>query len=182
VPDRTFEVLHRARIRGLVPAEALGPIDDLVAASLLLVSAQGCMLTPAGLRRHEELLVAWRASVDLDTVATAYEHFLAVNQPVKRICARWQGQEDDAEALFVAVDGLSDMVERVTPALLRAGAAVPRFSTYTERLASALRQAGDGDRRYITDPRVDSVHTIWFECHEDFLITLGRDREAEGSY
>ena len=39
-----------------------------------------------------------------------------------------------------------------------------------------------GDGRFITDPEVDSIHSIWFECHEDYLTTLGRDRESEGSY
>jgi len=26
------------------------------------------------------------------------------------------------------------------------------------------------------------VHTVWMEIHEDYLQTLGRSREDEGSY
>jgi hypothetical protein len=59
---------------------------------------------------------------------------------------------------------------------------VPRFATYTPRLEAALDAAGSGDSRFITDPRVDSMHSVWFECHEDFLVTLGREREDEGSF
>jgi hypothetical protein len=82
----------------------------------------------------------------------------------------------------MTVDSLSGILERVKPALHRAGQAVPRFSTYVPRLEAALEAAASGDGRFITDPRVDSVHNIWFECHEDFLTVLGRDREEEGSY
>jgi hypothetical protein len=180
--DPTFESLHRARIRGLARVEDMTDVDDLVAASLLLVTERGCMLTPAGLERHEQLLAAWRDAVDLDVVVTAYERFLAVNQPMKDTCAGWQNGNADAEALFVTVDSLSGIVQRVKPALRRAAQAVPRFDTYTPRLQTALDAAAAGDGRFITDPRVDSLHSIWFECHEDFLVTLGRDREEEGSF
>ncbi len=47
----------------------------------------------------------------------------------------------------------------------------------SELVAASPRQA-----TVITDPRVDSVHNIWFECHEDFLNVLERDCEEEGSY
>ena len=178
--DPPFEALHRVRIRGLARVEDITGLDELAEASLLLVTDRGCMLTPAGLERHEQLLVSWRGTIDLDVVAAAYDRFLAVNQPVKDICAAWQG--DDDEGLFMAVDSLSGIVGRVRPALRRAAQAVPRFATYTPRLEAALDAAASGDGRFITDPRVDSLHSIWFECHEDFLVTLGRDREAEGSF
>jgi hypothetical protein len=82
----------------------------------------------------------------------------------------------------MAVDSLSEVVQRVKPALRRAAQTAPRFATYSPRLEAALQTAAAGDDRFITNPRVDSVHNIWFECHEDFLVTLGRDREAEGSF
>ena len=61
------------------------------------------------------------------------------------------------------------------------GAFLPGLETY-DRIDAALGAAREGDSRFITDPRVDSVHNIWFECHEDYLLTLGRDREEEGSF
>ena len=33
----------------------------------------------------------------------------------------------------------------------------------------------------MVSPAVDSYHTVWFEAHEDFLLTLGRTREQKGS-
>jgi len=181
-PLSMLEALHRARIRGLVPVDAMGDIGALVEAALLLVTARGVMLTPEGLARHEELLVTWRATVDLGDLAIAYERFLLVNQPVKDICAGWQRGAGDAEALFMTVDALTGLLERARPALRRAGQIVPRFASYGPRLQRAIETAGAGDSRFINDPRQDSVHTIWFECHEDFLTTLGRSREEEGSF
>src|ERR1700716_2064868 len=148
MPESTsFEALHRARIRGLARVEDLGDVDEVVEASLLLVADLGCMLTPAGLERHEQLLVEWRETVDLDVVATAYDRFLAVNQPVKDVCSGWS-KDNDPEALFMAVDSLSAVVQRVKPALRRAAQAVPRFATYGPRLEAALEAAGAGDGRF----------------------------------
>jgi hypothetical protein len=177
-----FEKLHRLRIRSLAPLETLGDVDELVAASLILVTPRGCMLTPAGLARHDELLEQWRGTLDLERVAKSYDRFLAVNQPVKDLCSRWQVEGKSEEALVMAAEDLSEIVDRVGSALRRAGQVVPRFETYEPRLRAALQAARDGDGRFITDPRVDSVHNIWFECHEDYLLTLGRDREQEGSF
>ena len=64
--------------------------------------------------------------------------------------------------------------------LNRAGEVSPRFTRYGERLSEALEQV-ETDPRFMVSPAVDSYHTVWFEAHEDFLLTLGRTREAEGS-
>lgn len=177
-----FETLHRLRIRSLVPLDELGEGDALVEEALVVVTKRGAMLTPTGLARHGELLSQWRDTIDVDVVAKTYERFLAVNQRVKDLCSRWQVESQDEEALFMVTEGLSQIVDRVRSALGRAGQAVPRFASYVPRLETALAMARDGDGRFITDPRVDSIHNIWFECHEDYLLTLGRDREQERSF
>jgi hypothetical protein len=33
-----------------------------------------------------------------------------------------------------------------------------------------------GDRAAFTAPLVESYHTVWFELHQDLLLTLGRQR------
>jgi hypothetical protein len=180
--DSEFETLHLARIRSLVPAEALGDISDLLENGLLTVTPRGCMLTPAGFERHEELLARWRNMIDGARLATTYERFLAVNQPVKDLCSRWQVEGKDDEALFMTVEDLSEILDRAGSALRRAAGVVPRFGTYPPRLQAALDAAREGDGRFITDPRVDSIHNVWFECHEDYLLSLGRSREEEGSF
>jgi hypothetical protein len=180
--DPAFESLHRLRIRGLVPVEQLPDATALAQQSLVIVAERGCMLTAEGLQRHEELLAQSREALDLESLARSYERFLSVNQRVKEICAGWQIRRDEPDALFMVVEDLAELIDRALPSLRRAGHVVPRFGSYESRLLTALENARGGNGRFITDPKVDSIHSIWFECHEDYLTTLGRDRESEGSY
>jgi pyruvate,orthophosphate dikinase len=76
---------------------------------------------------------------------------------------------------------LGEVERQVAPALAHAGDTIPRFARYGRRLALALQQA-DADPRFVASPLVDSFHTIWFECHEDFLVTLGRVRHRDDSW
>jgi hypothetical protein len=49
-------------------------------------------------------------------------------------------------------------------------------------LTRAMYWALDGDHDYVLSPRHESVHTVWMELHEDYLLTQDISREAEGSY
>lgn len=177
-----FDTLHVLRIRGLAPAAGLSELGPLVADELITVTDRGCVLTADGLARHAELLEQWRSGADIELLAKSYDRFMAVNKAVKELCARWQTQAGDAEARFMTAEELAEIIDRVRPALRRAGRVAPRFEGYIPRLDAAIDATRSGDDRFVTDPRVDSVHNIWFECHEDYLTSLGRDREEEGSY
>lgn len=178
-----FDALHEVRVRGIVPLGSLtGNVDTLIERGLLVATKRGYLLSPAGLELHSELADAWRVSVDLGLLGRAYERFLAVNVAVKESCVAWQVSPRDDDARFVAVDTLGSLLDRATPGLRRAGAVVPRFHAYADRLQAAIDKAGTGEIVFLTDPHHDSVHTIWFECHEDFLVCLGISREEEGSH
>lgn len=64
----------------------------------------------------------------------------------------------------------------VVPSLERLGRLWPRFSGYPERLSEALGRVKAGELRWLVDPRIDSYHGVWFELHEDFLVSTGRER------
>ena len=53
-----------------------------------------------------------------------------------------------------------------------------RLGPYPARLGNAIEQLQAGDTAYIARPTVDSYHQVWFELHEDLLVTLGRERAA----
>jgi pyruvate,orthophosphate dikinase len=188
VPDHVvLGLLHRLRIGGRVVANDL-PADEatlgiLAAHGLLRCSENGCTLTGPGLRRHAELIAAERESIDLVEVDRSYARFLQVNQPVKDTCASWQasGGQGDENAAIRALDVLEGLFDRARPALERVSSVVPRFGSYPQRLEAALDSVAAGDHAYLVAPQVDSFHTVWFECHEDYLLTLGRDREQEES-
>lgn len=182
-----FDLLHAVRVKGKLMDEAIPPeaskrLRELEGEGCVMGSPAGYVLTEDGLRRQEEMLAREREELDLDALSVAYDRFLALNDKVKALCARWQeldpGDELTRLELLEELEGLH---ERVEASLRRAARGVPRFGSYLERLTAALEGARAGEDRRITDPAVDSYHSIWFECHEDYLLTLGRDRESEGS-
>lgn len=191
-------LLHALRVKGFAPPEALaaalGCTVEAAAAGLARLAADGLveeraigaragwLPTPAGVERHAADLAA--AAVGDPALAAGlagvYGRFLACNGTVKGLCARWQLVQDDAER-FELLDELAGVHAEVEPALAEAAAAAGRFGRYASRLAEALARAAD-DPRYVVSSQVDSYHQVWFECHEDFLLSLGRDRADEGSF
>jgi hypothetical protein len=185
-------------VKGFAPAAALaaalGCSDEAAAEGLARLAAdglaeersigarEGWLPTPAGVERHASDLAAASARDPgrSTALADAYGRFLACNGTVKGLCARWQLVTGDAER-FELLDELAGVHEAVEPALAEAAAAAGRFGRYASRLTEALARAAD-DPRYVVSSQVDSYHQVWFECHEDFLLSLGRDRADEGSF
>lgn len=48
-----------------------------------------------------------------------------------------------------------------------------RFSTYTDRLDLAMQSLLMGHVKYLLDPAVDNVHSVWWECHTDIKLVAG---------
>lgn len=69
----------------------------------------------------------------------------------------------------------------MAPSLEKLGHLWQRFSAYPERLSRALGRVRAGELRWLVDPRVDSYHGVWFELHEDFLLSTGRVRTSPES-
>ncbi|MCW2993380.1 MAG: hypothetical protein JWQ18_875 [Conexibacter sp.] len=188
-------VLHAIRIKGIAAPEAIAiatglealeierELAELEAAELALQRPSrkrpGWVLTEAGRDRHAAEIAAAHDAAMLGDIATHYEGFLAVNAQVKTVSAKWQQAADDATR-FALIDRIETLHEQAAPVLKRAATAAERFGRYGDRLGAALEQL-DNDQRYFVSPLVDSYHTVWFECHEDFLLTLGRTRAGEGS-
>ena len=180
-----FEVLHLLRIRGRIAADQLGAeqavVEALSDAELVRMTERGVILTSKGFQQNALHLEFERAEIELDRFAATYDRFLRVNQPIKDVCAAWQARgisvsDDD---MFKALDALEGLFERVRPSLSGAADIVPRFQSYVDHLAAALDRVAEGERKFLADPQSASFHTVWFECHEDYLLTLGRDRDSE---
>jgi hypothetical protein len=183
-----FEVLHGLRIKGMAGEQEIrivtGASEEDVSAALATLAAAELvqqapgervdwLLTPAGLEAHADRLAELRQEA-AGGVAAAYDSFLDLNEPAKLLVSRsQQGAIDEAELLLE----LEEIAERVGEALAYAARHERRFGVYGERFELALEKIGGGDSRYVGDPAIDSFHTVWFECHEDFLLTLGLSRE-----
>jgi hypothetical protein len=189
------DVLHALRVKGIGTPEALadavGMNADAVLGHLRELEAEGVcferpsrkrpgwVLSEQGRERHAAELAQAHPEDTRETLAEFYEDFLALNDDVKGLAARWQHAASDDDR-FELLGRLEDIHEMAEKALSRTGDVVPRFERYCRRLGAALQKIED-DPRFFVSPLVDSYHNVWFECHEDFLLTLGRTRAEEGS-
>lgn len=182
-------LLFALRVRGPSSAQALGMVIGVgpeVVDEVLQALARADLVGPA--RRGDQL---WdltnagehRVAALVDTLpfgpsqelAGAYEGFLKLDTQVKQLCTDWQFSDGGVSAPYA--DRLLVLDAEVVPVFHRASQAIPRFGRYSERLRLAYSRFEGGDRSYLTDPRVDSYHSVWFEAHEDFLLCLGLERE-----
>lgn len=180
-----------AGVTGLTVEDAVTGLRQAVAGGLVAGDADGFALSAAG-RAALRALVE-REAIDRATLAALYDAFLAVDRRLKERITAWQRTVPRAHA-GGAHSGGADIAASATDAAAlaavravatesraivdRLAALVPRHASYARRLAVAVAALGDGDVRFIASPRVDSLHQVWFELHEDLLVTLGRERAA----
>ena len=122
-------------------------------------------------------------------IEAAYGTFLDLNRRMLSVLTAWQVRSDGDDQ--VPNDHLDAAYDRSVLADLRLldddlrglidglGATLPRYSGYADRLDGAWQRVSAGDLSWVDRPRIDSIHTLWFELHEDLLATLGLDRAAE---
>ncbi len=180
---------------GVAEAEVKLMLDQLVSDDLAKYRTgriSGFMLTPAGRAEH---LAQIAAEVDATGVRTGvqalYARFLGLNTELLTVCTQWQLREINGQSVpndhtdgaydasvigrLVDLDGLAQPIATDLAALLA------RFATYGPRLSFALAGVQDGETDLFTRPMVPSYHTVWFEWHEDLLVTLGIERGSEGA-
>jgi len=117
----------------------------------------------------------------------AYKHFEKANQNLKTIITAWQVRElpggesmpndhSDPDYDAKVIDRLGSLHERFEPILAQMVIDVPRLNLYARKLDRALELAEQGDVRWVSDVKLASYHTVWFELHEDLLCVLGKTR------
>ena len=201
--DEQWILLHAVRVKGLAAAPALAAAtgldhDAVAAAAADLVRAghlvertgrlQGWSLSPSGRQLHGSL-VGPRLGDGLGAVEAAYRDFLDLNGAMLQLCTEWQlrdgvlNDHSDPDYDAAVVTRLGEIDDAIAPVLARLIDEVPRFAPYAARLAAARRRVDAGEHDWLTKPLMDSYHTVWFELHEDLLVTLGIERanEAAGS-
>lgn len=118
---------------------------------------------------------------------SAYEAFERINVTLKALITDWQTMEvggarvpndhSDKDYDLRIIDRLGELHERAGGVLARLVGEVPRFACYERALQSALERAEDGAVEWVSDARLPSYHTTWFELHEDLLRLAGRQRQ-----
>ena len=194
-------VLHVLRCIGFASldriAEASGRSVDDVRDELIDLGAAGlAKLTPGdfggwGLTDAGRAADAERIADELDTagareaVHNDFERFLVLNPKLLDICTAWQMRpvggttmpNDHSDPAYDGrvLDRLSDIDRRVQPIIADLSSELSRFGLYRSRLAGALDRVEAGDIAYVAD-NTSSYHTVWFQLHEDLLVTLGLSR------
>ena len=166
-----------ARAAGCAEAEAVVVLTRVqsrgAAAPVASGSPAGLMaLTEAG---HSELVQLLAAeSFDRAALAALYDRFLVVDRELKQTITAWQLAACKS-VVRAAVMAAAAAAVVVAAALAQIAA---RLGPYSGRIATAAEAVATGDPRFVASPRVDSLHQVWFELHEDLLLTLGRSRAA----
>jgi hypothetical protein len=177
-----------AEVTGLSAAAVGALLTDATARGRVAETQGAYVLSPAGRMILEGQYARLYAGERADKAFTqAYDRFERINTELKQLITDWQTVEiggervrnDHGNADYDAriLDRLGDLHERFEPVLATLCARVPRLKVHADRLGRALERAEDGASEWISDARLDSYHTVWFEMHEDLLRILGRVRE-----
>jgi hypothetical protein len=116
-----------------------------------------------------------------------YDGFERINGALKQLITDWQtvtvggeripNDHGDKDYDGKIIDRLGDLHERAEAVLDQLAGALPRMRIYREKLLAALEKAEDGSIAWVSDAKIESYHTLWFELHEDLLRLMGRERE-----
>ncbi|MFZ1411638.1 MAG: hypothetical protein WAS07_09275 [Micropruina sp.] len=178
-----------AATAGLEEDDAQSELIDLAAAGLVSYTPGafgGWGITAVGretdaVRIAAELATAGaRASVERALAA-----FLQLNAGVLEVCSSWQlrsvgGQNRPNDHTDHAYDDrllarLSSLDRRGQALCSELAAVLGRFERYPVRLTEALGRAWAGDQAAVADG-LESYHNVWFQLHEDLLVTSGLPR------
>jgi hypothetical protein len=191
-------VLMALRVQGVASPERVAaatgddPADAAVQLAALAASGHaaertgrlaGFSLTPEG-NAHLDKLLADEGLRASEGLKDCYELFLTINNRVLKISSDWQVRDgapnDHSDSLYdeSVIDRLSELNDRVRACMRKMSACAPRLAPYGARLDSCVERLLAGDRSAFTAPLAESYHTVWFELHQDLLLTLGLERET----
>jgi hypothetical protein len=163
-----------ARGAGVALADARACLTDAAAAGLVQGDDDGFTLTTTGRAELGALLARERRA--RGALEARYDEFVATDAPLKARITAWQLAVVPAEAAVLGE--LRAVAGEAVAVAERLAAVLPRLAPYARRLAAAADALARGDTQFVASPRVDSLHQVWFELHEDLLVTLGRERAA----
>ena len=176
-----------AEAPGLGVAELESTFADLSGSGLIVVfdgnalPGEGAVdaLTHVAARRYEKLRVDQEILDEVDV-------FEDTNTQLLTVMTQWQtvdvggtqvpNDHSDAEYDEKIIKRVERLVRKLEPLLAQLDVYDSRFGLYSKRFEAALEHVYSGQPEYVSSPLHDSVHTVWFEFHEDLLRTLGRQR------
>ena len=198
-------ILHALRIRGFVQLseivistglkveEVESHLDSFKENNLVNYREgriEGWMLTQEGRGRSQQLVASELESSGFrEEINSNYQGFLSSNQRFLSLCTDWQlrtvnGEQEINDHSDTAYDEeviarLVDINGEIQPVCESLADSLNRFEGYSGRFSEALYKVQNNEPEWFTKPMIDSYHTIWFELHENLLVTLGIERTKE---
>jgi len=203
--DPVLLVLNGVRLKGFADPGALVDVTGLERTHVDTVLADlgsgglvthregrvsGWALTPAGQAEHR-----CRLETELEQagcgaeVEARYQEFLGLNPRFLAAATAWQMRDVDGQAVLndhadrayddEVLATLRRLHDEALPLAAALGRLLDRYAGYGPRMSAAIARVEAGELDWFTKPLVDSYHTVWFELHEDLLLTLGRNRSEE---
>ena len=182
------DAVNISEIIGIAQAEVENSIDRAEERGLVIRADGKATLGPAG-----RLIMQCNYSRFYDSVrkndafVSAYDRFEELNVDLKSLITAWQVRDiagstvpnDHADADYdnKIIDRLGALHESAERILAAMASVLPRMAIYREKLLTALERAEDGAIEWVSDAKIESYHTLWFELHEDLLCMLGKERE-----
>ena len=198
-------ILHTLRIRGFVELseivistrlkveEVESHLDSFKENNLVNYREgriEGWMLTQEGRGRSQQLVTSELESSGFrEEINSNYQGFLSSNQKFLSLCTDWQlrtvnGEQeinDHSDTTYdeEVITRLVDINNEIQPVCKSLADSLNRFEGYSRRFSEALHKVQNNEPEWFTKPMIDSYHTIWFELHENLLVTLGIERTKE---
>jgi hypothetical protein len=177
-----------AGILGLDVSEVKAEIARLIEAKRAIEVQGKYALTPPARMALESDYSRFYADLRANPLFKAgYEGFGRLNGALKQLITEWQtvtvggeripNDHRDKDYDRKIIDRLGDLHERAETVVDQLARALPRMSIYKDKLLAALEKAEDGTVAWVSDAKIESYHTLWFELHEDLLRLMGRERE-----
>jgi hypothetical protein len=176
-----------AGITGLDSAVVRTVIGDLLKSGRAVEVRGSFVLTPAARVALQSDYSRFYGSLRSDARFLAlHESFERVNGTLKAVITDWQtvpvrgervpNHHADADYDRKVIDRLGDVHDQAEPILGGLAERVSRMRVYQDKLLEALEKTEDGAIEWVSDARIESYHTVWFELHEDLLRLVGRSR------
>jgi len=185
--DATFLVLNGLHLKKMASVEEIAAAVEVppeVAKAALAEAVQRgwamdadgkFLLLPDGTAFVHDRYAAHYGGLRSDAEVVAwYYRFEGINDQFIKAVSDWQKSDGDARAQTRVVK----TVERLVKSLRDLVAKIPRYAAYVRRLSDGVAAIDRGETQFVCAPTLDSVHTVWFEFHEDILSVLGRPRDV----
>jgi hypothetical protein len=172
------DVDHVADVTGNEVALVAQLLREQAEAGHLIAVDNKYLMQPPGVEQvlnfYRETYTPLRSADHAMRVLDWYERFEhGLNLQFIKAVSDWQTSQGDERAQ----GRMTRIVERMIRALGELTPAIPRYAGYVRRFERSMALSDQGQRDYVCNPTLDSMHNVWFEFHEDILAVVGRPRD-----